>query len=372
MPVQDPNEILDGGSIDSAQPLFPTIEVRLSSDSGEILTDEGFHSIGTLVQDTQATVKIYIKNTGDTGSVLIIPQNGIYIGTGGSATIQSNPSSSGSLNVVQGSDSMYFTVTIDTSVVGNKSFEVVVLSSDLSTPEYNHTFFFTTTSPSDTKPDIAVVYEGSQVQNDSVITLGSYPKEGVASISFNILNYAIPELIISQEGISITSITSNETIITDPTDSQSVSLAFNESTTFVIGLDTEDTGDKSFIVTITSNDEDDDPFIFTVTYSIAKAFDLFVQESSEEVAEDDTINLGSFSKKTIINRNITISNRGISYGIRLLSIASDGEVSLLGIPSLPYVLQPNEKNAVEFIARFASSTLGRKNASLSIQWEVSA
>ena len=351
---------------------YPTIEVRLNTESGEILTDGGFHSIGSFVQNTVTTVTVYVKNTGDTGSVLTIPQNGIFIESGGSATISSNPSSSGSINIVQGSSGISFTVNVTTSVVGNKSFEVVILSSDTSVPRHNHTFFFTVTSPSTLVPDITVVYGGNQVQNDSVVTLGAYPKEGVANISFSIFNYATPDLIISQEGIDLTLITSNESLTTDPTASSSVTLGFNQSTTFAIGLDTTELGDKSLIVTITSNDSDENPFVFTISYTVSKAFDLIVQESSEEVTEDETVSLGSFNKRTIINRNISISNRGISYGIRLLSISSDGEVSLIGIPSLPYVLQPNERNIVEFVARFGSATLGRKSASLRIQWEVSA
>jgi len=372
MPITDPPNQSVEGPIEPDNPLFPRIEVRLNSASGEILTDGGFHSVGSFVQNTDTSITLYVKNVGDTGSVLTIPQNGISIETGGSAVINSNPSSSGALNIVQGSSGISFTVKFDTTVVGNKSFEVSVLSSDDSTPKHNHTFFFTVTSPSTLVPDIAVVYNGSQVQNDSVVSLGSYPKEGITDISFSIFNYATPNLIISQNGIDLTLITGNELLTTDPTASSSVTLGFNASTSFAIRLDTADLGNKSVIVTITSNDSDENPFIFTITYTVAKAFDLIVQESSEEVAEDETVNLGSFNKRTIINRNISVSNRGISYGIRLLSISSDGEVSLIGVPSLPYVLQPNERNIVEFVARFGSATLGRKNASLRIQWEVSA
>lgn len=373
MPTTDtPNQAIVQGPIEPDEPLFPTIEVRLNSTSGEILTDGGFRSVGSFVQNTDTSITLYVKNVGDTGSVLTIPQNGISIETGGSAVINSNPSSSGALNIVQGSSGISFTVKFDTTVVGNKSFEVSILSSDASTPKHNHTFFFTVTSPSTLVPDIAVVYNGSQVQNDSVVALGSYPKEGVTDISFSIFNYATPNLIVSQNGIDLTLITGNELLTTDPTASSSVTLGFNASTTFTIRLDTADLGNKSVIVTITSNDSDENPFVFTITYTVAKAFDLIVQESSEEVTEDETVNLGSFNKRTIINRNISVSNRGISYGIRLLSISSDGEVSLIGVPSLPYVLQPNERNIVEFVARFGSATLGRKNASLRIQWEVSA
>lgn len=367
MPEENPSHTTEPGDI-----TYPVIEVRFNTQSGEILTDGGFRSIGSFVQNTTTTITVYVKNVGNTGSVLTIPQNGIFIESGGSATINSNPSSSGSINIVQGSSGISFTVNVGTSVAGNKSFEVVILSSDDSIPRHNHTFFFTVTPPSTLVPDIAVVYNGSQIQNDSVVALGAYPKEGVANISFSIFNYATPDLIIPQEGIDLTLITGNELLTTDPAASNSVTLASNQSTTFVIGLDTAELGDKSVIITITSNDSNENPFVFTATYTISKAFDLIVQESSEEVTESETVNLGSFNKRTIINRNISISNRGISYGIRLLSVSSDGEVSLIGVPSLPYVLQPNERNVVEFVARFGSATLGRKNASLSIQWEVSA
>lgn len=367
-----PDSEVGPGPIDPDNPLYPKIEVRINSSSGETLADGGFRSVGSFIQGTNTVINIYVKNIGDTGSVLTIPQNGISIEAGGSAVINSNPSSSGALNIVQGSSGILFTVTFDTTVVGNKSFKVSIVSSDASVPKHNHTFFFTVTSPSTVVPDIAVVYNGSQVKNNSIVVLGSYPKEGVANIAFNIFNYANSDLVIPEKGINLTLITGNETLITDPTENSSVTIKFNESAIFTIGLDTSELGNKSVIITITSNDLDESPFIFTIVYTIAKAFELIVQESSKEIAENETVDLGSFSKRTIINKNISISNRGISYGIRILSISFDGEISLLGIPSLPYVLQPNEKNIIEFIAKFNSATLGSKNASLSIQWEVSA
>lgn len=351
---------------------LPNIEVRLSDDNGEILTDNGFHSIGSFIRGVSTYVTIWVGNTGETGSVLVIPQNGIYIEEGGSASIESNPSSAGPVSIIQGLDDITFVIKVDTNVVGNKSFGLVIFSSDEDIPKFNHNFFFSVTEPSLQNPDIAIVYDGSQIQANSVVSLGLYPKEGVANISFQIFNYAVPPLVIPQNGITITTIGNDEMLVTDPSDSGELSLDFNESVTFVVGLDTTGLGDKSVVVLITSNDSDENPFVFTISYTIAKAFDLFVQESSEEVESDETVNLGSFNKKTIINKNISISNKGISYGIRLLSISSDGDISLLGVPSLPFVLQPNERSIAEFVARFGSATLGRKNASLRIQWEVSA
>jgi len=348
--------------------LEKSLQINYNSANGEILSDNSSKSLGSFVQNTSSIFYLYLLSSGDGGSILSIPKDGIVITNSG--TINNNPSTNGPVDIVQGS---YISIEIrlDLSVIGSKDLKISVTSNDTFNQKFDLTFFFTVTEPSVSNPDISVLYNNSQIQTNSVIYLGSFPKDGTSDISFDIFNYADASLVIPKNGINITTIGSNEALIVNPSSSDSVSLAFNSSANFKVRLDNSSLGSKSAVILITSNDPDENPFLFTLSYLIAKPFDLIIKESSTEVLDGDTINLGSFNKKSIINKSISMSNRGISYGVKLLNIFGEGDVTLTNIPSLPYVLQPNEANAVQFIAKFGSSVVGKRNASLKIQWEVS-
>lgn len=349
-----------------------TLALYFNSSNGESLADQGSKNLGSFVKGTVNTFSLFIGNAGTSNSILSIPQNGMYVGVGSSGLILTNPTSSGPLDILFGSAAVPAIITINSESVGNKFIPIIINSNDLQNPRFDYTFFLTITEPIVSSSDIAIVYDNQQVQNNSVVYLGAFPKDGVSDLSFKIFNYAISDLIIPQNGITITKIGSNENFIVNPSSSGSVTLSFNNFSEFKIRLDNSSVGNKSAVVLITSNDPDKNPFIFTISYSIAKPFDLIIKESLLEVFDGDSVNLGSFNKKSIINRNISMSNRGISYGIKLLNIFGEGDVVLTNIPSLPYVLQPNEANAVQFIAKFGSLVIGKRNASLKIQWEVSS
>jgi len=266
---------------------------------------------------------------------------------------------------------MFISIDVDTSSTGNKSISFQSIT-DASDPKFLYTFYFTVTEPSTQNPQINVIYDGNFVSEESTVSLGRFAQESVSSVNFEIFNYAIPSLVIPQDGISITSIGSSETVTSNPSSSGEVSLSFNQNCTLTVELDTLETGDKSFVVVISSNDPDENPFIFTVTYSVSLPFELIVSQGDTDLDDGSTLNLGSYNERTTINKVITLENNGISYGIRVTNILVGGEVSLVNLPSLPFVLQPNNSNSVQFTLRFASSSLGRKTGDLSIQWEVEA
>ena len=164
----------------------------------------------------------------------------------------------------------------------------------------------------------------------------------------------------------------NDTISfsSNPVESTSVSLALNEISTFKINLGALSLGNKSAIITIISNDTNENPFIFSIEYNVVKAYDFVVKYSTQELSRGETVNLGSFNVKTDIIKTITATNKGLFYNIRVLAVLAEGDVILSNIPSLPLILHPEEANIFQFNAKFNSTSLGKKNASIDIQWEV--
>lgn len=353
------------------------------SSEGEKLFDEGSFSLGSFVQNTGFSFYLFIFNK-DSSAPVFIPSDGVKIEGSGTYKKIFGFKKDGLVYSVNKDEviklpydilpqeGIFVKIDIDTSVVGNKSLDVVIVSNDAVNPLFKYSFFFSVTAPSVSYPDIAVLYSAGSIQQQSSINVGKFAQESVGFVSFQIYNYAIPTLTIPQGGISVTSIQGNETVVTDPSGSSAVNISFNSNVTLTVSLDTASLGQKSFIVVITSNDSDENPFVFTVVYEIAKPFSLEVQQSSNEVFDGDSVNLGSFNHKSIINKTITLENGGISYGIRVTNILVDGSAILVGLPSLPFVLEPNNGNSVQFTTRFDSSVLGKRNASLRIQWEVSA
>lgn len=365
--------IFGGGDAESSptpEPTFP--EIALNGPGGNQITTGGTINLGSFVQNTTNSFSVYIYNDGEIATTLVIPKNGITLQSGSSGSITTNPSSSGSVNIVKGFPGVTAVIGINTSAVGSKSVFLSIISNSLINSTFLYTFTFTVTAPVVSYPDLAVVYNSSNISSNDIVSLGSFQKDGVSDITFNIFNYAITSLVIPQNGINITTLGSNESLIINPSSSGLITLAFNEYSTFKVRLDNSSVGNKTAIIIITSNDSNKNPFVFTISYSIAKAYNLSVKESSNELSEEEEVSLGSFDKRSIIKKNITLTNNGIAFGIRLLNIFIEGDAVLNNIPSLPYVLQPNEANAVQFIANFDSAILGKRNASLKIQWEVSA
>lgn len=353
------------------------------TSEGQELVDGGSLSLGSFVQNTSFSFYFLMLNTSPTKAVFI-PENGIKIEGSGSYDKIFSFKKEGEVYKVNDQETielpydilpqecMFVYCDIDTSVVGNKSISITVTSNDEVNPEYKFSFFFSVTSPSVSFPDIAVLYGPNNIQQQSSLNIGKFAQESVGLVDFKIYNYAIPTLTIPQGGISVTSIQGDEAVVVNPSSSSAVNLSFNSNTTLTVSLDTSSLGQKSFVVVITSNDPDENPFIFTVLYEISKPFNLEVQQSSNEVFDGETVNLGSFNNKSVINKTITLQNGGISYGIRVTNILVSGSVVLVSLPSLPFVLEPNNGNVVQFTTRFDSSVLGKRNASLRIQWEVSA
>jgi len=354
----------------------PNIKVYFENSVGEVLGNKGSRIFNSIVKNAEIQFKIYIENSGDTGTTLVIPRSGISLITNSSGFLVNSPTLNSSIGIFYGDSGSYVSVLINSSSIGSKFITISIESNDPNIDKFEYTFYFeiigVDTSGAIDSSDISVVYNGLLYPLNGTINLGFIPEFSTMDIPFQIFNYGTGSLVIPQNGITITVFGNNESLILDPSSTEEISISYNLFSTFKVRIDTSSLGLKSFIITIVSNDSLKTPFIITVNYIVASTFDLFVKESSEEVIDQEVLSLGSFDKKSIINRNISLSNKGISYGIRLLSFISDGDITLSGIPSLPFVLQPNEKNSLQIVAKLGSTVLGKRNASLGFQWEVSA
>ena len=360
-----------GGVVENS---IPRIFVGYNTDTGESLVDGESRDLGSFTKDTSITFAVYIRNTGRSGtgnSILVIPVNGISLSSGSSGSFIENLPT-GSINLIENVDVLKLDLTINTSDLGNKQIGLIIKSSDPAVVTFDFTFFFSIIAPSVGSPSINVIVNNSQLSSSSILSLGPFPLEGINEESFQIINYAVPTLVIPQNGVSITTFGGNESFVTNPSDSSSLSLEFNQSSVFTIRFDTSSVGSKSVVVLISSNDPSRNPFVFTISYTVSKPFNLVVKESLREIDSGETVNIGSFNKKQIINKDITLTNSGISYGVKLLNILAEGDVTLQGVPLLPFVLQPSEANTVKFVAKFGSAVLGKRNGSIKIQWEVTS
>ena len=369
--IVDTPELGGGGVVENS---LPKIFVGYNTDTGESLRDGESRDLGSFTRDTSVTFAVYIRNTGRSGtgnSILVIPVNGISLSSGSSGSFIENLPT-GSINLIENVDVLKLDLTINTSDLGNKQIGLIIKSSDPAVVTFNFTFFFSIIAPSVGSPSINVIVNNSQLSSSSILSLGPFPLEGINEESFQIINYAVPTLVIPQNGVSITTFGGNESFVTNPSDSSSLSLEFNQSSVFTIRFDTSSVGSKSVVVLISSNDPSRNPFVFTISYTVSKPFNLVVKESLREIDSGETVNIGSFNKKQIINKDITLTNSGISYGVKLLNILAEGDVTLQGVPLLPFVLQPSEANTVKFVAKFGSAVLGKRNGSIKIQWEVTS
>ena len=359
--------------------ISPDIVVNRNSQTGVELESNDSTQLGEFVANTTYQFYIFVGNI-QPDSVLTIPFGGITIDNSATFTnvlSASNvngtliPGSSISLPVnITNGNGIYLFVTLTTSALGSKSFTLNILSNDTTNVQYSHTFYFSVVAASTTSPTVQVVYANNFVENDGVIDLGDYAYGSTNNFTFRIYNFGIPNLSISTGDVSITTYGGTEYFITEPTESNSISVAFNSNALYAIRLDTSVVGEKSFVVTIISNDTENSPYVFTVTYEIKDAYYLDITESSETVVEDSVLEYGTIARNTITNKTIKIVNSGILYGIKISNILISGNVRIVSLPQMPVVLQPNSANNYSFSIKLDTVNLGNRSANFSIQWEV--
>jgi hypothetical protein len=358
----------------------PKIILRSNSSQGSDLSNGGATQLGEFVANTTQQIYIFIGNdTSD--STLVIPYGGLAITNSGSlsntySAILTNgvlvPSTPTSLpSSISFQKGIFALVAIDTSSVGSKSFTITTQSNDANNSTFTHTFYFTVAAASTTSSTVAIIYNNTLIQNNGYVDVGYAAKSSTQNITIYLANYGVPTLTVAVGNITLTTISGSETFVSNPVATTSVNLSFNQSVAIICGLDTSSIGEKSFVITINSNDAVNNPFVFTVIYTVAESYDLVIKQSTSELSDNDTISLGSITQNSVVSKNISMSNSGILYGIKVTNIISQGSADLLQIPALPIVLEPNESNSFSFVVRVNTASLGQKTSLVQIQWEVS-
>lgn len=327
-------------------------------------------SLGSFVANTTNTFTVRFSNEGESGTYLIIDKDSSTTGIimTGSGTLTAPSITEKETVVLEKEESVSFTVRLVTSSIGYKAVEFTVTSND-EAGEFKFSVNFSVVAAQVGSPVLGVLYNNQQIEANSSIDIGDIPSNETEEITLVISNFGTPTLVLQSDGIDLTSMNDTITFSSNPVESSSLNLAFNQTTELKINLGATSLGSKSLIVTILSNDTNENPFVFSITYNVATSYDFIVKYSTQELSDGETVNLGSFNIKTNIIKTITAVNGGSFYNIRVLAVLADGEVTLASIPSLPFILQVNEGNVFQFNAIFSSTSLGRKDASIDIQWE---
>ncbi len=362
--MADPNII--GGLTDNEgsgpDPGPPQALIKVYIDGAYAPSDLNYQ-YGSVTQNVSRTFTVVITNEGDDGSSFFIPKNGIYVTSDDPVLPWTSPAASSGITLTKGA-SVSFTVSLNTSAV--KDFVIAISFSPSGYDSYVVPIFYTVVAPQVTSPSIVLQYNGNSVSKNATINLGDVILNGQNEYTFTVSNIAASNLIIPVNGISV----SNGSLSLNPSSSSSIMIGFNDTSTFKIKLNTSSLGGKTTLLVIASNDTNNNPFIINLSYSVKDSYKLSVKYNSQEIDDNEEINLGSYFKDIQIQKNIILSNEGIYYGIRIISVTVGDNINLENVPSLPFVLQPNSANSMQITSSFNSSSEGTNNSSLKIQWEV--
>jgi hypothetical protein len=345
----------------------PSIRILVESVS---VSAGATYSEGSYVQGFTKTINVTIVNRGGQNSTLFIPKGGISVS--GSGSLTSDPvANTGKSIINSSSSSATFSVTINTLSVGSKEARIAIVSNDPNENPFRFKISFNIYA-AENLPVISVFNNNVKVENNGTINAGEVPLGGISLLDFVITNLGNNNLVIAQNDIDIESSNDAVVFVDNPVSSGSLTLQLNASDSFSIKLDSSSLGSKTAIIRISSNDYNTTPFTINVVYSVMKSFNLIVAEQNNSFDDGETVDIGSFFKRDTIIKRIFLSNDGIYHNIRVLGVTGESGVSLLNIPALPFILQPNRLNIVQFQISFDSSSLGTKNGNIRIEWEVAS
>jgi hypothetical protein len=141
-------------------------------------------------------------------------------------------------------------------------------------------------------------------------------------------------------------------------------------------LSTNTQGNKSVSVQIVSNSSTNSVYNFTFTYAVLQQSKIeFSEGFSSGSANSVLVNgqetdFGTVERDRSLLRYFVLKNSGIYKSLIINSItSSSSDMSVSGLPSLPYILIPNNGNAVTFSVGFETSEVGLKEGVLSIDYE---
>jgi len=353
------------------------IEIEIVNGTGVgyllIRTDDGLfleYGNSIFLQNTevgnQALSKFSIYNAGE--QRVIIESNGIQ-SKEGLITFESNPWPSNSIEI--DSQSYYENNFAYGTATPGLNLDSITILSDALIEEFEFYLSFTATSslPNDVSI-ISPVYNNASISNNASLSISSFPINVTSIITIKINNTGTSNLIISSLTVSGSGGLSSGSIGAGSSISPSSYGNIN------INLSTNTQGNKSVSVQIVSNSSTNSVYNFTFTYAVLQQSKIeFSEGFSSGSANSVLVNgqetdFGTVERDRSLLRYFVLKNSGIYKSLIINSItSSSSDMSVLGLPSLPYILIPNNGNAVTFSVGFETSEVGLKEGVLSIDYE---
>jgi hypothetical protein len=248
---------------------------------------------------------------------------------------------------------------------GEKTATITITNNDPTKSTYSITIKGTGIIP--IAPEIHIQYSGTDIINDSSVTLGSCNVGSSNDFTLTIQNVGTSNLTVNP--VTISGIDSSLfSIFTQPLSS----IAPSNSTTFTIRFSPTSVGSKTAIISISNNDTDENPYVITI-YATATPVpqpDIFIMQGSTPLYNVvGEFHFGQVNQgQTSATVTFTIKNTGTAdlnlNGSPIVSITGT-DASMFAITSLP--LTPiSANNTSTFNMTFTPSSEGEKTATISI------
>lgn len=222
-------------------------------------------------------------------------------------------------------------------------------------------------------PTISPSYQNNQIANGSSFSLSSFPIGVTSIVTVKISNTGTSSLVIS----SVT-VNGDGSLSSGSIGSGSSILPFSFGN-INVNLSTNIEGTKSVNIQIVSNSQTNSVYNFTLIYAILQQSKIEFREGFSSGSTASTLidgqenNFGVIERDRSLSRYFVLKNSGIYKDIIVNSITSSSpDMTPSGLPSFPFVLIPNNGNAISFSLVFETSEVGLKEGVLSISYQEGA
>ncbi|MBK8432678.1 MAG: choice-of-anchor D domain-containing protein [Chloroflexi bacterium] len=256
--------------------------------------NSGSVNFGTVIIGNPVTKTFTISNTGTADlllSDLAVP-SGFAIITG-----------LGSPTTVTPGNATTIMIELEAAVIGNYSGALSFTTNDRTENPFNFTISGNVTAVPEpeieVRDGVAVLIDGS-----STVNYGSTTQGTPLNKTFTVQNFGTADLTLA--GLTVPS---GFNIVQNFGDT---TLSPTESTTFIVALTAATLGNPSGQISFTNNDGDESPFNFTVngTVTAVPAPELTVLDGSDDIPNNGTVDYGSTTIDTPLNKMFTVRNDG--------------------------------------------------------------
>jgi len=216
---------------------------------------------------------------------------------------------------------------------------------------------------------MVVSYNSNSIANNNTLSLSSFPVDVQRIVSVNVSNLLI-ELDMVQNSITISNITirGDGNIGSNSMGAGTVLIA-GQSSVINLVLSTSSIGNKEVFVDIYSNAQNAPLFSFSLTYAILEQYSIEFKSDGVVLEDSQENDLGVVDRSREIIKNFTLQNSGIYKTIIVNSISvTHEEMTLIGVPSLPVTLLPNNANSISFSMSLSTDVVGLKEGNVVIDY----